>query len=76
MRKKTPQLPVKKKKKKKAKVDPLLELYDKGKDKGLAAKEITLEEEIFRMSISGKEEETLYKVFKLFSFDEETDTYK
>ena len=53
-----------------------MELYDKGKDKGLAAKEITLEEEIFRMSISGKEEETLYKVFKLFSFDEETDTYK
>ncbi len=42
MRKKAPQQPIKKKKKKKKeKVDPLLELYDKGKDKGLASKEIT-----------------------------------
>lgn len=58
MRKKTPNQPTKKKKKKtkKVKVDPLLALAEKGKTKGLAAKEITLEEEIFRMEISGKEE--------------------
>ena len=62
----------KKKKKKKEKVDPLLMLFKKGKDKGLSAKEITLEEEVFRKEISGKEEATLYKVFKLFAYNENT----
>jgi len=60
----------KKKKKKKIVVDPLEILYKKGKDKGLSAKEITLEEEVFRMEISGKEEATLFKVFKLFTYQD------
>ena len=61
---------LKRKKKKKEKVDPLVELFNKGKDKGLAAKEITLEEETFRKEIHKKEEETLKKVFKIFARDD------
>ena len=66
----------KKKKAKEKKVDPLIALAEAGKTKGLAAKEITLEEEIFRMEISGKEEQTLYKVFKLFTYDEKENQHK